>query len=245
MTAQLGEILLYKEEYFRIATEPLNQYLKNRTDISFISYSTACWRGYFGSWEIIDDKLYLIELNANIKGNIAIELSYLFPDENKVFANWFSGEIKVPQGEMLEYVHAGYGAIFEKDLILVVENGVLINEYVINNSVEYYERLMKTKKLQRKETIRKIIFPIILFMFVLIGTVISMSSLVNLDSIVANIILAIMFFEIILILVGIIYFVYESQNKMKKEYNSIAFIFVNFIIIGLIDISIGLFYLFK
>lgn len=32
---------------------------------------------------------------------------------------------------------------------------------------------------------------------------------------------------------------------MKKEYNSIAFIFVNFIIIGLIDISIGLFYLFK
>ncbi len=77
----------------------------------------------------------MIELNANVKGNIAIELSYLFPDENKVFANWFSGEIKVPQGEMLEYVHAGYGSIFEKDLILVVENGVLINDESIDDGL--------------------------------------------------------------------------------------------------------------
>ena len=31
----------------------------------FQAPSTALWRGYVGSWEIVDDRLYLVELERN------------------------------------------------------------------------------------------------------------------------------------------------------------------------------------
>ena len=52
---------------------------------------------------------------------------------NEVFADWFNGEIRIPQGELLQYIHMGYESIFEKDLILKFKKGVLIDERVIDN----------------------------------------------------------------------------------------------------------------
>lgn len=43
------------------------------------------------------------------------------------------GEIRIRQGEMLEYVHMGYESVFEKDLYLKFENGVLVDERVVDN----------------------------------------------------------------------------------------------------------------
>lgn len=133
MTAQAGDILLYKGKRVFMAAEPLDQYLQNRSDIKFVPPSTACWRGYYGKWEIKDDKLFLTELEAYIEGYRKVDLNYLFPQQNKVFANWFSGEIRVPQGKRLEYVHAGYASIYEKDLMLTFNEGMLINEMLIDN----------------------------------------------------------------------------------------------------------------
>ena len=79
MTAQAGERLLYKGEETWMAAEPLNQYLQNRNDIKFVSPSTACWRGYYGQWEIKDRKLYLIELKAYLEGYREVGLDCLFP----------------------------------------------------------------------------------------------------------------------------------------------------------------------
>lgn len=153
MTAQEGERLLYKGEETWMATEPLNQYLQNRNDIKFVSLSTACWRGYYGQWEIKDRKLYLIELQAYIKGYGEVGLDYLFPGQNTVFANWFSGKITIPQGEMLAYVHMGYASIYERDLILEIKNGELINEYVVQNEEEFQKRLkdMERREIERLE----------------------------------------------------------------------------------------------
>ena len=110
MTAQVGETIIYKGERTSMATEPLEEYLKTREDISFESYTTACWRGYFGTWEIKQNKLYLIKLRAFVKMNEKVKevgLDHLFPEQNEVFASWFSGEIRLPQGEMLNYIHGG------------------------------------------------------------------------------------------------------------------------------------------
>ena len=52
----------------------------------------------------------------------------------RVFAHWYSGVLRIPQGELLEYVHAGYGSIYEKDLLIDVENGVVINTSTRVNS---------------------------------------------------------------------------------------------------------------
>ena len=131
MTAQIKEILLYKSNKVGMATEPLNPYLQNRKDINFEFQSTGCWRGYLGFWELRDKKLFIVKLI--VTKDTQVDLNYLFPGQNEVFADWFSGEIRIPQGEMLKYVHMGYQSIFEKDLFLKFKKGVLIDERVIDN----------------------------------------------------------------------------------------------------------------
>ena len=133
MTAQIKDRLFYKEKNYGMATEPLHSFLKDRKDIDFSFRSTACWRGYIGQWKIKEKKLYLIHLQGWVKKEGEVDLSYLFPDQNKVFASWFSDDIILPHGELIKYVHMGYESIFEKDLILSFKNGVLIDERIIDN----------------------------------------------------------------------------------------------------------------
>lgn len=255
MTAQAGERLFYKGEEIWMAAEPLNEYLKNRSDISFVSPTTACWRGYYGQWEIIDNKLNLIELKAYIEGYREVGLNYLFPDKNKVFANWFSGEIRIPQGEMLDYVHMGYASLYEKDLILVIENGMLVNEYVVDNEAEYQERLKKKKqwkmerpekevKAKKKERIFTVI-ALILFVLVLIGTSISVLNLIKLGTILAYFISSTIIIPFILMLGGVIFLIFNKEKEKQKEDKIIAFIGINFLVFVFIGICIDVFFLIK
>ncbi len=63
------------------------------------------------------DKLFLIGLIGWLEGSKQVNLNYLFPEKNEVFANWFTDDIRITQGKLLKYVHMGYQSIFEKDLI--------------------------------------------------------------------------------------------------------------------------------
>ena len=135
MTVQVRERILYKGEEFGMATEPLNQYLETRNDIRLVFPSSACWRGYYGSWEIIDNKLFLIDLNAYIKGYEEVGLNYIFPNQEKVFANWFSGQIRIEDGELLK----GYDLKYEKNILLEFEDGVLVSE----KEIDYTNKLRK------------------------------------------------------------------------------------------------------
>lgn len=129
MTAQIGERLRYKGKVYEMATEPLEAYLQTRHDIAFIMHSTACWRGYYGKWKISYGKLYLIGLKAYLEGYEEVGLDYLFPNQKEVFANWFTGEIRIPQGALLEYIHIGYASIYERNLFLVFKDGILLDQY--------------------------------------------------------------------------------------------------------------------
>jgi len=77
MTAQVREKLIYNGDTHWMASEPLSDYLKTRPEIRFAIASTACWRGYFGTWEIIDDQLYVVELKGKIKGYVPVGVSYV------------------------------------------------------------------------------------------------------------------------------------------------------------------------
>ena len=135
MTAQIRETIVYKGKKHLMATEPLNEFLK-RKDLRFEPSLSALWRGYIGKWKIKYKKLYLIELTGKIE-NLPIpyedSMEYLFPGQKEVFADWFSGEVIIPVGEVLEYFHMGYGSTFEKNIILEIQNGVLMSEREIDN----------------------------------------------------------------------------------------------------------------
>lgn len=95
---------------------------------------TALWRGYVGSWEIIDDRLYLINLTGQMKDGTDANLATIFPnDPDRVFAHWYSGKVRLPQGNKLKYVHMGYSSVYEKDLFLHFENGILVKTETVEN----------------------------------------------------------------------------------------------------------------
>ncbi|SDG17896.1 hypothetical protein SAMN04244550_03550 [Rhodobacter capsulatus] len=54
----------------------------------------------------------------------------------KVFAQWYSGTLRIPQGELLDYVHMGYGSTYDWDLLLEVQSGVVVSKSVRFNEVE-------------------------------------------------------------------------------------------------------------
>ncbi len=135
MTAQFAEKLRYQEEGVAMLTTPLHDYfVMSGVYPRFESDSTALRRGYLGQWEIVDGRLYLLELRGTLEDGTAASLSTVFPGfPERVFAHWYSGTIRIPQGRQLKYVHQGYGSTFEQDLLLNIERGVVKDTRVRHN----------------------------------------------------------------------------------------------------------------
>ena len=133
MTIQAGDVLSYNGKKTTITAEPLKPYLETRTDVSFIFKSTALVRGYIGVWEIKNKKLYLVSLLGFIENNEKVDLNYLFPNKKEVFANWFSGQIRIPEGNLLRKIRIGYASVFERDKILKFNKGICISDDTLYN----------------------------------------------------------------------------------------------------------------
>lgn len=145
MTAQIAERLRYQGEDVAMCTNPLSNYFAmGGFDPRFQANSTALWRGYVGLWEIVDGRLYLVELRGTLEDETEASLATIFPDfPDRVFAHWYSGTIRIPQGKQLEYVHMGYCSIFERDLFLDVERGVVKITRVRNNGTAESESALE------------------------------------------------------------------------------------------------------
>ena len=86
-------------------------------------FSTACWRGYVGTWEIRGDKFYLVKLVGRFR----------LVGTEPLFADWFSGVLRIPRGKMLQYVHMGFGSVFEEEVHIKVDRGMVAESRVISN----------------------------------------------------------------------------------------------------------------
>lgn len=129
MTAQSMETIYIDGRKHWMATEPFSQYLETfEVYPNLAPPDTACWRGYYGKWKIKDNKLFLNALEGYIEVNgkmEEIDLNYFFPNQKEVFASWYSGEVRIPMGKEIQYVHMGYESLYEKDLIIHIEDGVV------------------------------------------------------------------------------------------------------------------------
>ncbi len=117
-----------------MGTTPLEIYLELAgMESPFKSPLHAC-RGYVGSWEVIGNRLYMIGLEGDLKDGTKANLGTIFPNyPERVFAHWYSGKVRVPQGKLLEYVHMGYGSVYEKDMFLCFDKGVVTKKEITEN----------------------------------------------------------------------------------------------------------------
>ncbi len=158
MTAQKGERLLYEDEYYSMASEPLAPYLASlKEPIEFRSPSSTFWRGYIGTWKFENKRLFLTDLQAFILDNKEVGIEYLFPGEPVVFANWYTGKLRVPIGDCLYYAHQGFESIFKFDLFLTIERGCLVNTKIEDNYLRaHLKRKADEEELERN---RELGFP--------------------------------------------------------------------------------------
>ncbi len=171
-TAQFGDRLIYDNDTLVIFSNPLEQYWRgseNRTlngrELSW--NSTACYRGYIATWKIENDSLFLLELqDVSLEGESSmfglaesVENFDLISEfgTNRVYANWFTGEIRSQRGSMLSYIHDGYGSIFEKEKRINLVNGV-VSSITDTNYVEYERGRVHPGIDYLSDTIERIIF---------------------------------------------------------------------------------------
>ena len=151
MTAQVSERLIYGGKEISLFTNPLSLYLQNAR-VSFDSPHTANWRGYVGTWQILEhagiQRLYLVDLVA-YKGDQELGLRDIFPGFEKVFAHWFTGQLRCPQGAQLEYHHMGYASIYEYDLLMDFKQGILAGTHARHNQLP--EKTLKDRPHFSKE----------------------------------------------------------------------------------------------
>jgi len=152
MTAQAMDLLILNGEEVYMATEPFAQYLnKYKKRPTFFPKDSGCSRGYYSTWEVKDEKLFLtgfegriVDFDKSIYCDVSV--NSFFPNQKEVFADWFTGEIRVPKGELLDYIHGGYLSRYEYDLFLDFRNGMLIGQRIVDHILEEAKRLINDEK---------------------------------------------------------------------------------------------------
>lgn len=85
--------------------------------------TTSCWRGYIGTWAVRGGQLWLVNLTGRLR--LAVP--------GPLLADWFSGVLRIPQGKRLHYVHMGFGSVYETEVHVKVEHGVVTERRAFDN----------------------------------------------------------------------------------------------------------------
>ncbi|ADE53320.1 hypothetical protein [Coraliomargarita akajimensis] len=136
-TGQFPDVIEYKGKERALLTNPLDDFFlwnyewPDFHEIFPDGQSTACWRGYIAKWEIADGVLYLKSVKS-CHSDKEVELSQIIQrrDTNRIKADWYSGILRIPDGEQLRYVHAGYASTYERDILLKIDSGKVVDEVV-------------------------------------------------------------------------------------------------------------------
>jgi len=160
MSAQIAETLIFDEAALPMCSNPLDAWLSEqhivlRTDRS----SLCCLRGYPGTWQVRRGHLYLVALRAyggrgvvqrpGLQASSELSLAGLFPEAHgPVCADWYSGRLRCPLGEVLKYRDTGYDSLYEQDMLVDIARGRIERIVFRHNDVEPTQMLTPSVVLQ-------------------------------------------------------------------------------------------------
>lgn len=198
-TAQIPDWIIYQGDTLPLYSCPLESYPDSeliKAENLFNSdrcFFTACWRSYVATWEIINNELYLIKIqnacyptvaknvaasyNAGTEKDISsafADLKILFPDrykEGKVKADWVTGKMYSPKGELLYYIHQGFESIYENEILFTIKNGILLETKLLDNSktrikytkndtlaIKFIAKNINVKNLPKSDTVKRKVY---------------------------------------------------------------------------------------
>jgi hypothetical protein len=136
MAAQKADMIVMDGVNMELYSNPLEEYwIKRRKKRPPFYALDVCRRGYIATWNILDDQLFLTDIEGDIEKGFLFggkakkcTLKSLFkrPGAEGVKADWFSGKLRIPKGKMTQYEHSGYDSRFERELIITIDKGNVI-----------------------------------------------------------------------------------------------------------------------
>jgi hypothetical protein len=141
---QAPDFLIIGKDTFSIYFLPLNHldtikqnefYQNLQGQNKILQFSFNLWRGYQAYWQLIDNKLYLVNLKGYSNSDSVLKAT--FPDyynNEKVLAYWFSSYLAIGKDKMLKW-DGIFSKTYLKEDILDFKNGVLINRKLVDNYI--------------------------------------------------------------------------------------------------------------
>lgn len=134
MTGQTPERIIVDGRPRSLYADPLYRLLASRRidlhNYGNAGWSTACHRGYCGTWQIIDRRLYLVHLNlmcpdeAPIPTELRTRLVRAAQcSDFPIPAVWFNGRLRIAIGRRLVYSHHGWSSCFERERVIAFVSG--------------------------------------------------------------------------------------------------------------------------
>jgi len=162
-TAQKADRIIIEGIEYPLFTNPMEEYFikhPNRKPQSTIM-STALWRGYVATFGFSGDRLYLMDLKIEVPAEPdertgELEVSWnsvkhtVAPDVDTLFIDWFTGILVVPDGELVYYVHMGYGSTYSEYTLLEVKGGTLTGVRRLDH--EQYDQFREKQFQEYKKT---------------------------------------------------------------------------------------------
>jgi hypothetical protein len=143
MTAQDPDRIRYQRRVYDLSSEPLEDYFNEHRPKpeSFAGICSACWRGYMARWSIRKGKLYLDRIQPYLDGDAREDesqddtyhrhMAEIFPNTpSPIFADWFTGELILVSGKIIEYVHLPYATAYENEIVIQIHRGNLVGQPV-------------------------------------------------------------------------------------------------------------------
>jgi hypothetical protein len=161
-TAQAPDVLILDGKKYSVYTNPLAHWIEenpNRIPKPNVT-STGLWRGYIATFTVKEHGLYLTNieiLNEKAKSawDMVSVMDKVFPNQKDVLADWFTGNMIIPDGKLVKYLHMGYASIYEKYLILRVEHGVVVRQAKLDTRAFLQFRDEQFLKFKQTEQYRK------------------------------------------------------------------------------------------
>lgn len=139
-TGQASELIIFEGDTLEMLTEPLESFLREHEPRNqyypFLENgcSTALWRGYIGLWKLENNELILIDVFACGDRDESIR-EKIFPNKERIVADWFSGELSIQHGEVIKYNHSAYDRYYEEETVVTLESGFKTNQgHYVNGS---------------------------------------------------------------------------------------------------------------
>lgn len=162
-TAQIPDKIIYKGRTYMLNSNPMESYFEKYPDKrpSGQIMSTGLWRGYVATFEVVDNQLFLRDIEVKISttdvstGKTSYgwesKLSQVVPDTTQMMkVDWFTGLLVIPRGKLKNYVHMGYGSSYSKYIVLEFLNGNYVKEKKFNH--KQYERFKERQFEAFKQT---------------------------------------------------------------------------------------------